>query len=630
MAQPTYFTVVADYRAFIEDSSADSDYDQQNIPLGATVTFTPLINNGDVVRALNADPRPIGLIPAPVVGLIDPADGRLKLRSTPDSGGTGTFAPVRLLASTAFLELDGPLFYSVAFTNVVYANGRRGSIAGFTFEAPSADVELNLISATRAAGQPAGNIVKIAPGGVRLNDDGDVVFMFGSNDIPDPIPASALRGPQGNTGPTGAAATVAVGTVSTGNPGSSATVTNSGTSGAAVLNFTIPRGATGATGDAATIAVGTVSTGNPGSAATVTNTGTSGAAVFDFTIPRGDKGETGDTGPIGPAATIAVGTVTTGSPGSSATVTNVGTSGEAVFDITIPRGATGAQGPTGPQGIQGQAGVSLDINGTLPNYAAIIALSSPQAGDAYVNADDGLLYFFDGTEWPADGEGVPFVGPQGPTGPQGIQGPTGADSTVPGPTGPAGPANTLSIGTVASGEDADATITGSAPTQTLNLVLPVGPQGPQGEKGDRGEPGGSHSERVGDGTATQFIVTHNLDTRGVAVSVFDTGTWEQVECDVVASTVNTVTVSFATAPTVDQFLVAVVSGGTVGPEGPAGPAGPAGPVGATGATGATGAPGEVVGVAWWYGAGQPTTVVGSKPGDFYMDLTDGSVYKLGD
>lgn len=46
----------------------------------------------------------------------------------------------------------------------------------------------------------------------------------------------------------GDAATVTVGTVTTGAAGSSAIVTNSGTSSAAVLNFTIPRGNTGASG----------------------------------------------------------------------------------------------------------------------------------------------------------------------------------------------------------------------------------------------------------------------------------------------------------------------------------------------------------------------------------------------
>jgi hypothetical protein len=49
-----------------------------------------------------------------------------------------------------------------------------------------------------------------------------------------------------------------------------------------------------------------------------------------------------------------------------------------------------------------------------------------------------------------------------------------------GPTGPAGPANTLSIGTVTSGASPSATITGTAPNQTLNLVLVPGDTGPAG------------------------------------------------------------------------------------------------------------------------------------------------------
>jgi uncharacterized protein (TIGR02145 family) len=52
---------------------------------------------------------------------------------------------------------------------------------------------------------------------------------------------------------------------------------------------------------------------------------------------------------------------------------------------------------------------------------------------------------------------------------------------VQGPQGPVGPANSLSVGTVttgASGSQAAATITGSAPNQVLNLTIPQGPQGP--------------------------------------------------------------------------------------------------------------------------------------------------------
>lgn len=47
-----------------------------------------------------------------------------------------------------------------------------------------------------------------------------------------------------------------------------------------------------------------------------------------------------------------------------------------------------------------------------------------------------------------------------------------------GPDGNPGPVNQLTIGTVSSGTQADATITGDAPDQTLNLVLPKGDIGP--------------------------------------------------------------------------------------------------------------------------------------------------------
>lgn len=49
----------------------------------------------------------------------------------------------------------------------------------------------------------------------------------------------------------------------------------------------------------------------------------------------------GITGPQGSAGSISVGTVTTGAAGSSASVTNSGTSSVAVFDFTIPQGAPG-------------------------------------------------------------------------------------------------------------------------------------------------------------------------------------------------------------------------------------------------------------------------------------------------
>lgn len=71
-------------------------------------------------------------------------------------------------------------------------------------------------------------------------------------------------GAKGDKGDAGAAATVTVGTVTTGAAGSEASVTNSGTASAAVLDFVIPRGAKGDKGDAGSAADYIVQTGTTG------------------------------------------------------------------------------------------------------------------------------------------------------------------------------------------------------------------------------------------------------------------------------------------------------------------------------------------------------------------------------
>ena len=118
-------------------------------------------------------------------------------------------------------------------------------------------------------------------------------------------------------------------------------------------------------------------------------------------------------GTPGPANVLTIGTVTQGS--AAATIT--GTSPAQVLNLTLPKGDTGAAGADGATGAQGPKG------------------------------DPGA------------------TGPAGTNGTNGSNGATGA-------TGPAGPANSLSIGTVTTGTAA-ATITGTAPSQTLNLVLPT-------------------------------------------------------------------------------------------------------------------------------------------------------------
>ncbi len=124
------------------------------------------------------------------------------------------------------------------------------------------------------------------------------------------------------------------------------------------------RGEKGATGNAATIAVGTVSTGAAGSSAAVVNSGSSSAAVFDFTIPKGDKGDTGETGPQGPKGD-------TGETGA-----------------TGPQGETGATGPQGPQGEQGPKGDKGDKGDTGPRGATG---ATGAAGASGVASSDGIV-----------------------------------------------------------------------------------------------------------------------------------------------------------------------------------------------------------------------------------------------
>ena len=64
---------------------------------------------------------------------------------------------------------------------------------------------------------------------------------------------------------------------------------------------------------------------------------------------------------------------------------------------------------------------------------------------------------------------------------------------------------------------------------------------------------------IGDGSATQFTVTHNLNTRDVTVVVYrNSGSYDEVLCDVEHTTVNSVTLRFASAPSSNQYRVVVL------------------------------------------------------------------------
>ena len=122
----------------------------------------------------------------------------------------------------------------------------------------------------------------------------NVIYVW-STTLNDWINIGSLKGDAGSDG---SAATITLGTVTTGGSGTDVIITNSGTSSAAVLNFTIPRGttgatgnrgATGATGNGITSIVRTSGTGAAGTTDTYTITFTNGTTTT-FQVYNGANG----------------------------------------------------------------------------------------------------------------------------------------------------------------------------------------------------------------------------------------------------------------------------------------------------------------------------------------------------
>ncbi|WP_448222475.1 hypothetical protein [Gordonia iterans] len=106
---------------------------------------------------------------------------------------------------------------------------------------------------------------------------------------------------------------------------------------------------------------------------------------------------------------LSAGTVTTGSPSSSAQVTVTGGGPAYTLNFTIPRGQ---------QGIQGPQGTGLQLQDRVANYAALPGglNSTTDKGKAYIVDSDGLLYIWDGAAFPSSGNGLSIVGAKGDNG----------------------------------------------------------------------------------------------------------------------------------------------------------------------------------------------------------------------
>lgn len=182
-----------------------------------------------------------------------------------------------------------------------------------------------------------------------------------------------------------------------------------------------------------------------------------------------------------------------------------------------------------------------------------------------------------------------------------------------GGAGSVGPANTLTIGTVTGGPVAQATITGSAPNQTLNLVLPKGDEGDQGPTGPAGAAGatgpagpqgpvgpGTQPNEYGNLTEAKISQIQTADVDWIFIVNPRTGSNgdNRVNPTVPAGIAgdmsgHMIRYDATSNAWIDYGQWTGLPGpqGPQGVQGPQGPTGATGPAGATGATGATGAPG---------------------------------------
>ena len=127
------------------------------------------------------------------------------------------------------------------------------------------------------------------------------------------------------------------------------------------------------------ISIGDTTTGEPGTSANVEQTGTKTDPVFNFTIPRGEQGPIGATGPKGD----------TGAQGPQGIQGPIGPTGEqgpiGETGPVGPQGPQGIQGPkgdTGPQGPQGESGITAPMN-------AFFTMFVDAEGNLYARTTDG-------------------------------------------------------------------------------------------------------------------------------------------------------------------------------------------------------------------------------------------------
>ena len=245
--------------------------------------------------------------------------------------------------------------------------------------------------------------------------------------------------------------------------------------------WTSLEGPEGPAGQAATVKVGTTTTGAAGSDAAVVNAGSEAAAILNFSIP------TGAAGPAGTAGTQQVGTVTTNqlNPGSDATVVinNSGNATSAKYDYTfsLAAGADGSDGKDGTDGNDGKDGTGVNILGEKESEGDLPNDGSQKSGDAWLV--DGDLYVW-------DSESSLWVNVGSIQGPPGLNGSPGEDGKDGQPGNAATVSATANATQVACNQPASVVVTNNGDANAAQFAFSFDlPSGCDGEQGDPGKDG---------------------------------------------------------------------------------------------------------------------------------------------
>lgn len=211
-----------------------------------TYTDGSTANLGSVIGPTGATGRPAGLNYAwsTAIDASDPGSGKIKVNSASMAAVTALY-----ISET---DAGGVPLAALLATFDDSTSATRGALIVYDVAAPTNRVTY-LISGA------------IADNGAW--DTIPVVYVEHSGTLANNASVAVQWTYKGDKGDAGAAATVAVGTVSTLAPGASATVANGGTSAAAVLNFGIPAGVQGSVGPSPGISwnfSGTLTDADPG------------------------------------------------------------------------------------------------------------------------------------------------------------------------------------------------------------------------------------------------------------------------------------------------------------------------------------------------------------------------------